>query len=379
MMLENKAIAVFEDLLRAGLWGTPLNGLWKELKEEEWKQVLWLARQQTVQGLVFDGLQEIKDTPSLKKLMFGLTIQIIRIEQLNLLLNRTAAHFMKQLYENGVQAVLLKGQGVATLYPHPNRRQCGDIDLFVGIEQFEQTKQLLQKWGYPVTLEQMGEKHLKVIEKNGINLDIHWITTMPLLPKLDKPLRKWEQTIFHEQREYISLDGIKVQVPPPLFNAIFLFMHMFNHFMSEGVSYRQICDWGLSLRDERVRQEHSTLVNYISQYDLVLPWKVFSYVAVHHLGFNAADFPLYQDDCKQKVEIVLKRIYEGGNFGKYKKQKDYKHLPWLLWKMGSFWNHHQNAWKVIKIFPKQYLRYYIRVWKLVITNLTKKIRNLLKY
>lgn len=157
-----------------------------------------------------------------------------------------------------------------------------------------------------MTLEQMGEKHLKVIEKNGINLDIHWITTMPLLPKLDKPLRKWEQTIFHEQREYISLDGIKVQVPPPLFNAIFLFMHMFNHFMSEGVSYRQICDWGLSLRDERVRQEHSTLVNYISQYDLVLPWKVFSYVAVHHLGFNAADFPLYQDDCKQKVEIVLK-------------------------------------------------------------------------
>ena len=34
MMLENKAIAVFEDLLRAGLWGTPLNGLWKELKAE---------------------------------------------------------------------------------------------------------------------------------------------------------------------------------------------------------------------------------------------------------------------------------------------------------------------------------------------------------
>lgn len=67
MMLENKAIAVFEDLLRAGLWGTPLNGLWKELKEEEWKQVLWLARQQTVQGLVFDGLQEIKDTPSIEE------------------------------------------------------------------------------------------------------------------------------------------------------------------------------------------------------------------------------------------------------------------------------------------------------------------------
>ena len=67
-MSKNKVIAVFEDLLRAGLWGTPLGDLWKELKEEDWKQVLWLARQQTVQGLVFDGLQVIKDIPPLKKL-----------------------------------------------------------------------------------------------------------------------------------------------------------------------------------------------------------------------------------------------------------------------------------------------------------------------
>lgn len=149
-MLENKAVAVFEELLRAGLWGTPLSERWKELQEEDWKQVLWLARQQTVQGLVFDGLQVIKDAPALEKLMFGLTVQVIRIEQLNQLLDRTASHFSEQLRENGVQAVLLKGQGVATLYPHPKRRQCGDIDLFVGVEQFEKAKQLFQKWGYPV-------------------------------------------------------------------------------------------------------------------------------------------------------------------------------------------------------------------------------------
>ena len=92
-MAESKTTLVFEELLRAGLWGTPLSERWKELKEEDWKQVLWLARQQTVQGLVFDGLQVIKDAPALEKLMFGLTVQVIRIEQLNQLLNRTAAHF----------------------------------------------------------------------------------------------------------------------------------------------------------------------------------------------------------------------------------------------------------------------------------------------
>lgn len=112
-----------------------------------------MARQQTVQGLVFDGLQVIKDTPALEKLMFGLTVQVIRIEQLNQLLDCTVARFSEQLRENGVQAVLLKGQGVATLYPHPRRRQCGDIDLYVGVEQFDKTKRLFRKRGFPVELE----------------------------------------------------------------------------------------------------------------------------------------------------------------------------------------------------------------------------------
>lgn len=373
-MSKNKVIAVFEDLLRAGLWGTPLGDLWKELKEEDWKQVLWLARQQTVQGLVFDGLQVIKDIPPLKKLMFELTIQVIRIEQLNKLLNRTAIYFIEKLRANGVQAVLLKGQGVATLYPHPERRQCGDIDLYVGLSQYEKTRQLFEEWGYSVDFEQIGDKHLKVIEKNGINLDIHWITTMPLSPKYDRPLRKWEQTAFNEQREYVLLNGIKVQVPPPLFNAIFLFMHMFNHFMSEGVSYRQICDWGLSLQNDEVRLNHKLLEDYIVKFDLVEPWSVFSYLVVNNLGYNISDFPLYTDRCDKKAGAVLERIYGGGNFGKYRNLKKYKNYPWLICKIISLYNHHLNGWQVMKIFPRQYFRYYIRMWNLVAVNLIRGIK-----
>lgn len=372
--MNENAILVFEDLLRAGLWGTSLACRWEELDEQGWTDVLNLAHKQTVTGIVFDGLQSVTVPANLKKVFIRLAVQVLRIEQTNGILDQMVASFSEKLRENGIQAVLLKGQGIATLYPKPNHRQCGDIDLYVGITQFEKTKALFKEWGYSVEEEKIGDKHLKIIERNGVNLDIHWITTMPLSPKWDKPLRQWEQSFFYGQKAYVELNRVRVQVPPPLFNAVFLFMHLFNHFMNEGVSYRQICDWGLSLRKEDVRLNHKLLEGYIRKYDLVEPWKAFSYLAVNHLGFDAADFPLYTNGCDKKARVVLKRIYDGGNFGKYRKHKDYKHLPWLFWKIGSFWNHHRNALTVSKIFPKQYVRYYGRVWKLVAVNLIRRLK-----
>ena len=42
----------------------------------------------------------------------------------------------KALEKAGIQPVLMKGAGLAALYPDPSMRQWGDIDLFVGKEQY---------------------------------------------------------------------------------------------------------------------------------------------------------------------------------------------------------------------------------------------------
>lgn len=160
--MNENAILVFEDLLRAGLWGTSLTDRWKELDEQDWADVLNLAHKQTVIGIVCDGLQSVTVPAKFKKLFIRLAVQVLRIEQMNGILDQMVASFSERLRENGVQAVLLKGQGIATLYPKPNHRQCGDIDLYVGIAQFEKTKALFKEWGYSVE-EKIGDKHLKRI------------------------------------------------------------------------------------------------------------------------------------------------------------------------------------------------------------------------
>lgn len=363
--MNEKVVSVFEELLRVALLKSPLSDQWLELNETDWLSLFQLAQEQTVLGLVFDALQTVKPTEALREQSTRLIAYVLRLEQMNRLMDHQVALYYTKLKKENIRAILLKGQGISQLYPNPLRRQCGDIDLLIEEDQIERTRVLFENWGCLVDWKPNGEKHFHVTDEKGFRYDIHWRTTIPLSEKLDRSLRLWEYRLFKDEETFVSLNDILVQVPTPLFNAIFLFMHLFNHFMTAGISYRQICDWALSLRLEEVRQRQSDLIKLIKQYDLVKPWQVFSSLAVGYLGFDKRDFPLYREGYEKELIAVRNRIYSGGNFGQFKNQKSYKHWPWLLGKMVSFYNHHRSIWEVSRIFPKQTFRYYRRVWKMV--------------
>lgn len=40
-----------------------------------------------------------------------------------------------------------------------------------------------------------------------------------------------------------SEEAIKILLPPATYNALFIFLHLYHHFMYAGVGFRQLCDW----------------------------------------------------------------------------------------------------------------------------------------
>ena len=48
-------------------------------------------------------------------------------------MNMTLSLLVLTLRKEGIDLVLLKGQGLSRYYPTPELRQCGDIDLYVGV------------------------------------------------------------------------------------------------------------------------------------------------------------------------------------------------------------------------------------------------------
>ena len=56
---------------------------------------------------------------------------VLQLEQRNELTNLRAQQLTKFFKNGGFRTCVLKGQGVALLYPNFKRRRCGDIDLWV--------------------------------------------------------------------------------------------------------------------------------------------------------------------------------------------------------------------------------------------------------
>jgi len=114
----------------------------------------------------------------------------------------------------------------------------------------------------------------------------------------------------------------------PTVNAFYVFVHLYHHFMKEGVGLRQLCDWARLLHVEREKIDRAKLTEILEALGYTKAFCTFGSVLVEWLGLPADDFPFALTDAhKRKAEQVLQVVHSGGNFGKH----DRKHASnaWL--------------------------------------------------
>ena len=119
MLLDKNQQAFFE-LLRVGLF--PVHGEGVKVndslfKDIDWEKVYQLAQEQSVQGLVLSGLEELRaksvELSVPKVLLLQWIGEVQMIEQRNKEMNAFIADLIEKLRKNDVYAILVKGQGIA--------------------------------------------------------------------------------------------------------------------------------------------------------------------------------------------------------------------------------------------------------------------------
>ena len=112
---------IFFELLKAGLWGgqRPVQEF-KSLKVQDavdWEKVYQLAQEQSVQGIVLSGLEELKakgiELSIPKVLLLQWIGEVQMIEQRNKEMNVFVADLIEKLRKEDIYAILVKGQGIA--------------------------------------------------------------------------------------------------------------------------------------------------------------------------------------------------------------------------------------------------------------------------
>ncbi len=101
----------------------------------------------------------------------------------------------RALTEAGIQPVLMKGLGLAQYYPEPSMRQWGDIDLFVGKEQYHPACAVMRET-FPDALKFDEEldhyKHYNLIA-DGVSIEIHRVSVALTHPRDIRRYAKMER------------------------------------------------------------------------------------------------------------------------------------------------------------------------------------------
>ena len=122
-------------LLRQGLWDRQedCSALFP-LDEKEWNEIHSMARKQTVQGIIYDGIRLLPtEAVPPRKVLLGWMVEVDTLERVNRQ-HRETIKALQQIYVQSpsIPFLLLKGIGTADFYPHPEHRFARKFALAVG-------------------------------------------------------------------------------------------------------------------------------------------------------------------------------------------------------------------------------------------------------
>ena len=350
-LMDGKIINAFFTLLRAGLWeqGVRLS----PYEPIDFLAIYELAKEQSVVGLIAAGLEYVEDIKLSKKdalLFIGHTLQL---EQQNSAMNRFIGVLVNKMHAEGINTVLVKGQGVARCYLRPLWRACGDVDLFLSDDNYEKAKQLLIPLATSVEGEYVRERHQGMIMDSWV-VELHGRLYCGLSSRVERVLDDVQQSTFCEGNVRLWMnENVQVFLLSAENDAFYVFTHILQHFYKGGIGLRQICDWCRLLWTYREMMDLKVLEKHIHNAGLVTEWKAFGYFAVEYLGMPMESMPLYSSEkkWKSKAKRICSFIIDVGNFGHKRDRRYFEERPYLIRKAISMGRRIGDLFRHSRIFP----------------------------
>lgn len=233
-----KYIEAFLTLVRAGLWGNGNPDIRID-GTSDWQEVCRLATEQSVQGIVLCGIEELRakglELSVLKVLLLQWIGEVQIIEQRNKEMNAFIAELIEKLRKNDIYALLVKGQGVTQFYEKPLWRACGDVDWFLSEDNYEKTKAFLLPMASSVEEEYEREKHLGMTI-DGWVVELHGHLYNGLSSRVEKELDALQQDTFYSGEMRSWMNGkTHIFLLKAENDAFYVFTHILQHFYKEGV------------------------------------------------------------------------------------------------------------------------------------------------
>ena len=238
----------------------------------------------------------------------------------------------------GLHGCILKGTGLAHLYPNPERRMCGDIDLWVAGDRDE-------------IIRAFRDADINIYDiiyqecKAGIFLDteveIHFHPSKMYNPFTNARLQR-----FFEKNSPIRED-VPITYPDAKFNAVFCMAHMFRHYLEGGIGMRQMMDYYSVLR-ELNPEDRAPVMKTLKR----LGMKKFtaSVMTCVQYNFGLEDEYLLCSPDKKNGGRLVNDIFNMGNFGVMDK-RNYSYDGESKW--ATFMRKNHRVFSNLRYYPRE--------------------------
>ena len=360
--MDNNTKALLS-LVKAGLWEKGTESLPPE--EIGYEEVMRLADEQSVVGLVTAGLERAIDLKVPKPYVLQFAGQSLQLEQRNIVMNKFIAKLINELRNAGIYTILLKGQEVAQCYEKPLWRACGDVDLFLSDDNYEKAKAFLIPRASDVEKEYAREKHL-CMTIDGWVVELHGHLYSGLSSSVEKELDRLQKDTFYGGQVRSWMNGqTQIFLLKAENDAFYVFTHLLQHFFKEGVGLRQLCDWCRLLYTYRDSLNYGLLEQRIKRAGLMSEWKAFGALAIEYLGFPKDSMPLLDVRSKKedvrwrkKADRIMEFILKSGNMGHNRDMSHFSKYPYLIRKFVSMSRRISDLINHAWIFPLDSLRFF---------------------
>lgn len=293
------------ELINATLCKRPLNAkVFEGATEADWQRCFDLALQQNVLAMTFPAMTALPKEQRPSFILWSKWMAYAQsIAEQSQYKRQVVEKLGAWLDADGLSTLMLKGFSLSALYPNPNLREFSDIDIFSG-ENYGAVNACFAKHGVPVDSVDGHHAYLKV---DGISVEHHFaFSNTKVKDGLVGPEKELQRLALVDQQS-TSIPGINF--PNPVFTALFVGWHAYEHFLQEKIELRHVIDWALALR-QLTEQEVETLNEIKSN----TGWGEFAdtltAIAIHQLGLPQEWFHANEIEIANSIyEVQEQRVW----------------------------------------------------------------------
>lgn len=311
--------SLFFELIRVSI-GTQ-DSLSRVPTEREWDKLYKMSIKHSLAGVCYEGLQNLGADADSVSTAIGMNEMLYMnwVGMAATIQQKYEQHAgfiakLSRFYESeGVGMMLLKGYGLSLNYPVPEMRSPGDVDIYL----FDSDVHNVPAWklgddavsrAFNVKVRDDSEHHTQFV-LDGISVENHYDFINTRLRKSSQSLEKLFKELAEDHGNSIDVNGQRVYLPSDKLNSLFLLRHSSGHFAAEGITMRNVLDWGFFVCGAK-GLDWDWLWKMAEKFNMHRFLMCLNAICVEDLGMDGSHFELRYYD-KALKERVLEEILMG--------------------------------------------------------------------